>query len=96
MLSTTLLTIILALGHAYLALASKLTMTRCFCISDTEVGWVTAYNLSTSSSAGKYANSSTTVWSRGGTVPRDDTLHAGWCGQECNAARTECWGVPRK
>lgn len=99
MLPITPLTAVLALGHAHFAQSAKLAMTRCYCISDTEVGWVAGYNLTTSNSAGssgKYANSSSTVWSRAGTVPRDDTTHAAWCGQECNVARTECWGVPRK
>jgi len=91
-----LLTVCLAFGTAQLALASKLAMTRCYCISDTEVGFVSIYNLTTSSPspADKDSNSSSTVWYRNKTLPRIGSDTQSTCGTECNAARTECWNVP--
>jgi len=71
-------------------------MTRCYCVSDTEMGWVAIYNLTSPSFRGMYFNSSSTVWYRNGTVPRDDFDRPHMCGKECNADRSDCWDVPRK
>lgn len=62
-------------------------MTRCYCVSDTQMGWVNIYNLT--ETAGQ-----STVWYRNGTVPRDDFDYPYICGKECNADRSECWTVP--
>jgi len=63
MILTNLLTASLALGLGHITYASKLAITRCYCVSDTEVGFVSIYNLTTSSpsSLAKYTNSSSSV-----------------------------------
>jgi len=83
-----------ALGFTQTVLATTFAMTRCYCVSDTEIGWVNMYNLTSPGFPGVYANSSSTVWSRNGTVPRDDIDYPYVCGKECNADRSECWTVP--
>ena len=70
-------------------LATSFAMTRCYCVSDTEMGWVNIYNLTESASR-------SIVWYRNGTVPRDDFDYPDMCGKECNADRSECWSVPCK
>ena len=94
MILTHLLTACLTFGTAQLALASSLAMTRCYCVSDTDMGWVSIYNLTNPSFRGIYASSSSTVWYRNGTFPRDDFDYPYMCGKECNADRSECWSVP--
>jgi len=77
----------LALGLTERVLATSFAMTRCYCVSDSEMGWVNIYNLTES-------NSRSTVWYRNGTVPRDDFDYPYMCGKECNADQSECWTVP--
>ena len=78
-----------ALGFTQTVLATSFAMTRCYCVSDTEMGWINIYNLTESASH-------STVWYRNGTVPRDDFDYPDICGKECTADRSDCWTVPCK
>jgi hypothetical protein len=91
---------------AQLTYVSSLAMTRCYCVSPIEIGWVAIYNLTSPAFSNLTTSSSlnttlsttatSTVWYRNGTVDRDDRKYRNVCGKECDADSGECWKIPCK
>jgi len=71
------------------AIADSYNVKRCYCVSPTQVGYVTTYNwTSVPNDNRKYS------WERHDTRRRDDKACRWITGEQCTSDMSECWRMP--